>query len=106
MNTLSRPTSDPAARELADLIEQLSARLQQGGDIDWDAVERDHPAYVEELRRLLPTLTVLADLSRSAAADSPGVDSGDGPPLGRLGDFRIVREVGRGGMGVVYEAEQ
>src|SRR5262249_54755093 len=33
-----------------------------------------------------------------------GAAAAEGPP--RLGEYRIVREIGRGGMGVVYEAEQ
>jgi serine/threonine protein kinase/Flp pilus assembly protein TadD len=86
------------------LVEELIDKLQ-AGDADVEAFIGAHPEHAERLRRLLPALRVMADLSNSLEEGQGCVD-GDAVQLGTLGDFRIVREIGRGGMGVVYEAEQ
>jgi serine/threonine protein kinase/Flp pilus assembly protein TadD len=107
--SISHPSQSRATENsLAELVEELSAKIEAGEPIDLPAYLTAHPAHAEELNRLVPALLLLADFSRSGTASVPPVvaDGPDNEITGRLGDFRIIREVGRGGMGVVYEAEQ
>jgi serine/threonine protein kinase len=69
----------------------------------------EHPEHAEQLRRLLPALEALVDLGVSSIQHPSRLVTKQGstdlaPRV--LGDYRILREVGRGRMGVVYEAEQ
>jgi WD40 repeat protein/serine/threonine protein kinase len=76
---------------LAEKAAALAERLRRGETIDLDECD------TEELRNLLPTIRMMADWSKRSPTK---IDFRD------LGDFRVVRELGRGGMGIVYEAVQ
>jgi WD40 repeat protein/serine/threonine protein kinase len=65
------------------------------------------PDLADEIRELFPAL-VEVERVKEDRPERPGAAETAAalPPLGQVGDYRMIREVGRGGMGVVYEAEQ
>ena len=60
------------------------------------------PRSAESFPRSSPRIQLLHALPPA----SPGLIGSAGEAFEALGEFRIVREIGRGGMGIVYEAEQ
>jgi hypothetical protein len=84
---------------LADLVEELAARLQAGEAVDVDAYARRHPAHGERLRQLLPTVRLMAQVGGASGRGDLSPAAVPRPGERELGDFRLGREVGRGGRG-------
>src|SRR6516225_2918126 len=82
---------------LADLVEELTKKLQAGEPVDLDAVAVRHPDRAEQLRQLLPAIRMLAEFgSLAGQGGSPPAPRAHAPDTGSgaLGAFRLLREIG------------
>src|SRR5262245_3931905 len=85
------------------LAEEVAARYRNGERPTLQEYVQRHPDLADDLRDLFPAVAQVeqADEARREVAAEPPP-----PALRRVGDYTVLREVGRGGMGVVYEAVQ
>ena len=88
--------SDPPL--LADLVDEIAERLQRDEDVDITLYISRHPGLEPELRAAYESLVGVRHFLQQGDAAAA-----DAEPK-QLGDYRLLHEIGRGGMGVVYEA--
>lgn len=107
MNMKEGNTVPNAAIEslVAEVVEDFLQQLDCGEQPDIEVYAQRYPQIADVLRKVLSTLRVMRTITVGAGSTSGAADLGT-IRGGTLGDFRLIREIGRGGMGVVYEAEQ
>jgi serine/threonine protein kinase len=92
---------------LVRAVEEYLAAIESGRRPNRQEFVARHPEIATELSACLQGLAFVHSAAARVAADA-GVEADRhvGPSAQPLGDFRLLREIGRGGMGTVYEAIQ
>jgi WD40 repeat protein/tetratricopeptide (TPR) repeat protein len=106
---MTMAVSNSDREPIDELAESFVARFRAGERPSLTEYTAAHPELADRIRELFPALV---EMEQAGSAVGPATGpviaraAGGGAALTTLGDFRILREVGRGGMGVVYEAVQ
>ena len=103
--------SDVNSDRVAELAEEFVERYRAGQRPPLSEYINKYPELADEIRDLFPALVMVENLAPDNDdsifdPQQQPVDVADSAEHRQLGDYHIIREVGRGGMGIVFEAEQ
>ena len=96
--------NDSKQIDLDSIAEEFSQQVASGKNPSVQEFATRYSEFADEIRELFPTLAVI---TKVLPGDEPEpLPPGDFLKNKSIADFRLIRELGRGGMGIVYEAEQ
>ena len=106
---MSTNGQDTQRHPIEVLAEEFAERHRSGENPTIAEYAAKYPDLAQQIQTLFPSVILVEKLGSHHRQLTHGAKRWVAPNLSsmqRLGDFHILREVGRGGMGVVYEAEQ
>src|SRR5689334_6233103 len=102
--TTQTSTEAERDRRFNTVLLPLVQALEKGQPLDREQVLAAHPEFAAELAEFFAGREYLERMTGREAGGGRPPDPVAEPA--QLGEFRLLREIGRGGMGIVYEAEQ
>ena len=106
----SSPSENASTERLALILDDYLKSIEQGQPMDPEQLLADHPRDAVKLAEYLTSLQYFQASNpvsepRELPNFDPAIEKVEGSGR-RIGDFQLKQEIGRGGMGIVYDAHQ